>query len=195
LLTIGRVDESIPEFEKAKASDPLYSIAGAYLGHANSLAGHNDIAVAEGKRAVDLDSMLAVNYTLLGRSYKTAGRSAEALAVAHRLLTMTSEPRLLGVAANTLGAFGETAESRAIVAKLEALPANTPRRNSALAFAYLGLGDTARALGAMERAVAGDGDLLFSIVPRDHAYDAVRASPRFAEILRRVKLDPARFTK
>ena len=195
LLTIGRVEASIPEFEKAKASDPLYSIPGAYLGYANSLAGHDDIAIAEGKRAVDLDTMLAVNYTLLGRSYKTAGRSAEALAVAHRLLTLTTEPRVLGIAANTLGIFGETAESRAIVGTLEALPTNTPRRNSALAFAYLGLGDTARALGAMERAVAGDGDLLFSMVPRDHTYDAVRASPRFAEILRRVKLDPARFTK
>jgi serine/threonine-protein kinase len=189
------VDESIPEFEKAKASDPLYSIPSAYLGYANSLAGHNDIAIAEGKRAVDLDTMLAVNYTLLGRSYKTAGRSGEALAVARRLLTLTTEPRVLGIAANTLGIFGETAESRAIVAKLEALPANTPRRNTGLAFAYLGLGDTARALTAMERAVAGDGELLFSMVPRDHTYDAVRASARFAEILRRVKLDPARFTK
>jgi len=47
----------------------------------------------------------------------------------------------------------------------------------------------------MERAVAGDGELLFSMVPLDHTYDAVRASPRFADILRRVKLDPARFTK
>jgi len=195
LVTVGRTEESISEFGKAKAGDPLYSIAGAYLGYANSLAGHNDIAIAEGKRAVDLDTMLAVNYTLLGRSYKTAGRSAEALAVAHRLLTLATEPRVLGITANTLAVFGDTAESRGIVAKLEAMPANTPRRNTGLAFAYLGLGDTARALTAMERAVAGDGELLFSMVPLDHTYDAVRASPRFADILRRVKLDPARFTK
>jgi hypothetical protein len=90
--------------------------------------------------AVDLDTMLAVNYSLLGRSYKTAGRSAEALAVARRVLTLTNEPRVLGIAANTLAIFGEGAESRAILAKLEALPANTPRRNTGLAFAYLGRG-------------------------------------------------------
>ncbi len=85
--------------------------------------------------------------------------------------------------------------SRGIDAKLEALPANAPRGNTGLVFAYLGLDDTARALTTMERAVAGDGEPLFSMAPRDHTYDAIRASSRFANILRRVRLDPAPFTK
>jgi serine/threonine-protein kinase len=195
LLSVGRVDEAIPEFEKAKASDPLYSIAGAYLGYSYALAGRVDAGVAEGRRAVDLDSMLAVNLSLLGRTYRQAGRSADALAIARRVVALTGEPRLVGLAANAIGRFGDRGEIRALIAKLESLPANTPRRNTGLAFAYLGSGDTTRALDAMERAMAGDGELLFSIVPNDFTFDPVRSSARFAAMLSRIHLDPARFTK
>ena len=62
--------------------------------------------------------------------------------------------------------------------------------NGALAYGYLGLGDTARALSAMERAAAADGDVLFSQLPTTRIYDPVRSSPRFAAILRRYNLTP-----
>jgi tetratricopeptide (TPR) repeat protein len=193
LLSVGRVSESLPAFENAKKNDPLYSIAGAYLGYAHGLAGHTDVAIAEGKRAVELDSTLIVNLSLLARTYRDAGQMPAAIAMARRALSLSNEPRLIALAANTIGRYGEGGESRLILQKLESLPLNTPRRNTGLAFAYLGAGDTARALSAMERAVAGDGDLLFSIPPNDRTFDAVRSSPRFAAILKRIDLDPARF--
>jgi TolB-like protein/tetratricopeptide (TPR) repeat protein len=195
LLTIGRTDEAVPEFDKAKSNDPLYAVAGAYLGYAHSLLGHHDLAIAENKRAVDLDSTLISSYTLLGRAYRAGGRSSEALAIAHKVRTMSEEPRILGIVANTVGTLGETANARAIIAKLEALPVTTPRKYSGLAYSYLGIGDTARALDALERAVAADGVIMYSVVPRDRTYDPIRGTARFAATLRRQNLDPARLTK
>jgi serine/threonine-protein kinase len=194
LLTSGRAEDAMPEFAAAKAIDPLYAIAGAYLGHANGLAHHMDVAIAEGVRAVDLDSTLASSMTLLARTYGQAGRSADALAVTRRVLATASDPRILGLAANTLARNAQLDESRGIMKRLEALPETYPQRNTGLTYAFLGMGDTARALAAMERAVDSDGVLLLSAVPEDYTYDPVRSSARFAAILRRLGLDPTPFT-
>jgi serine/threonine-protein kinase len=195
LLSIGRVAESIPELERAKAIDPLYPLVAAYVGYAYALTGQYDAGIAEGRRAVELDSSLVANFTLLIRAYRAAGRTAEAVDLARRVTKMTDDVRRLGIVAYTLGMLGTPGETRPIIARLEALPPNVARRDAGLAFAYLGVGDTARALAAMERAAAADGDLLFSIVPTDPTFDPVRASPRFADVLRKLNFDVALITR
>ena len=195
LVTTGRITEAIQELERGKALDPLYPLTAGYLGYAEALAGHLDAAVAESRRAVELDSTNLATRTLLAYVYGAAGRSADRLAIARRVIAETDDPRRLGTAAFSLGQLGDPSGSRAIGAKLEAMPADAPGRNSGLAYVYLGLGDTARALTAMERAgAAAGGDLLFAIVPSDPTFDAVRGSPRFAAVLRRFNLDVARLT-
>ena len=61
-----------------------------------------------------------------------------------------------------------------------------------LTYAYLGLGDTARALSALESALrAGERPY---ITFADPMYDPVRRSPRFASVVRRIGLDERLFT-
>jgi hypothetical protein len=79
--------------------------------------------------------------------------------------------------------------------RLEALPDSVWGRNSALAYVALALGDTARGLAAMERAAARDGDLLLAHAIAAPFYDPVRASPRFAAVLRRFNLDVEHLTR
>src|SRR5439155_24055168 len=62
-----------------------------------------------------------------------------------------------------------------------------------LAPAYTGLGDSARTVDAMEHAAAGDGESF-------HMYflnlgDQLPTGPRVEAVLRRYRLDPARFTR
>jgi TolB-like protein/Tfp pilus assembly protein PilF len=194
LYTAGRPDEAIPAFQRAKQHDPLYLLPAAYLGNSLTLTGQLDAGLAESRRAFELDTTVATGISLLVSSYYTAGRTAEALATADRLMRMHSSPVLLASAAFPLARSGDQAVARALVARLEAMPADAPRRSATLAYLYLGLGDTTRALSAMERAAAGDGDLLFTVAPFSETYDAVRASPRFAAVLRRYNLDVARLT-
>jgi len=195
LLTTGRAAESIPVLERAKAIDPLYSLVAAYLAYGYALAGQFDAGVAEGRRAIEIDSSLVWSQTALLSAYRGAGRSADAVALARRMMTQTDAPRKLGLAAYTLGRFGAPGDARKLITSLEALPRDVSRRDAGLAYAYLGVGDTARALSAMERAAGGDGDLLFALAPTDDTFDAVRASPRFAAIVKRLNFDVALVTR
>src|SRR5687767_4135052 len=194
LYTAGQLEEAIPAFQRAKQHDPLYLLPAAYLGNSLVVTGQIDAGIAESRRAAELDSTVVTGLSLLTSSYYTAGRTAEALATAERLLRTAPSPVLLASAAFALARSGDPAVTRAQVVKLEAMPADAPRRNATLAYLYLGLGDTAKALSAMERAAAGDGDLLLTVAPFSEAYDGVRSSPRFAAVLRRYNLDVDRLT-
>jgi hypothetical protein len=112
--------------------------------------------------------------------------------VARRFLPGTTNTRRLGFYAAALGLAGARGEAEAVVHRLEAMPQKTWGINGSLAYGYLSLGDTARALSAMERAAAGDGDLLLSQVVSSSLFDPVRSSPRFIAVLKRFNLDPAR---
>jgi len=159
------------------------------------LSGKPDLAVAEARRAVELDSTNPASLSLLGAAYRAAGRTADQLSVARRLVSMIEDPRRLGIAGGTLARGGAQAEGRAVLARIEALPPRAPGRNAGLAIAYLGFADTARALSAMERAAAmTGGDLLFATVPSDPVFDAVRSSPRFAAVLKHFNMNVALLT-
>ena len=71
------------------------------------------------------------------------------------------------------------------------MPRGTWGRETGLALTLLGLGDTARALDAMERAAAGDGDLLLSSVSlRAASPSDLWAQPRYVAVMRRFHLAP-----
>jgi len=195
LLSTGRAAESIPVLERAKAIDPFYAVVAAYLAYGYALAGQFDAGVAEARRAIEIDSSLVWSQTALLYAYRVAGQPPEAVSFARRMLTQADAPRKLGLAAYTLGRFGAPEEAKKAIASLEALPRDVPRRDAGLAYAYLGVGDTARALSAMERAAGGDGDLLFALSPTDDTFDGVRASPRFAAIVKRLNFDVALVTR
>ena len=195
LLSSGRAAESIPVLERAKAIDPLYSLVAAYLAYGYALTEQFDAAIAEARRAIEIDSSLVWSQTALLYAYRGGGRSADAIAFARYMMTQTDAPRRFGLAAHTLGRLGEPGEAKKLIARLEALPRNTPRRDAGLAYAYLGVGDTARALSAMEHAASGDGDLLFALAPTDDTFDGVRASPRFAAIVKQLNFDVALVTR
>jgi eukaryotic-like serine/threonine-protein kinase len=195
LLSTGRAAESIPVLERAKAIDPFYAVVAAYLAYGYALAGQFDAGVAEARRAIEIDSSLVWSQTALLYAYRGAGQPAEAIAFARRMMTQADAPRKLGLAAYTLGRLGAPGEAKKLIASLEALPRDVARRDAGLSYAYLGVGDTARALSAMERAAGGDGDLLFALAPTDDTFDGVRASQRFAAIVKRLNFDVALVTR
>jgi tetratricopeptide (TPR) repeat protein len=195
LLTVGRVREAVPYFERARELDPLWSTNSVYLGFAWALTGRADEGVAESRRGYALDSTLESAQTVLTFTLQAAGRLREAAEHAVTVAPLTTDTKRLGWYSYLMSRGGRTAEGAALLARLRQLPPSTWGVQTALVTASLGVGDTRSALAAMERAAAGDGDLLLSIPLSTTVFDELRANPRFAAVLRRFHLDVARLTR
>ena len=157
------------------------------LAYALSLQGRYDESLAESRRAYELDSSLAVMHSVLAAIVLADGRPDEARALARAKLGLPFN----GIAAYVLGATGDRTAAAEVVRELES------RRGEwhvarALSYAYLGLGDTARALTALEASArAGEAP----IMPlADPMFDPVRRSARFAAAVRIYGLDERRLT-
>jgi len=189
LIATGRGTAAVEELEIAKDRDPLYSIAAAYLSWAYWMTGRGAEAIAEGQRALELEPNGIAPVAMLASVYHEAGRHTDAIAMTHRAVNLTNAPARLGTAARILAEEGERAEAEALVRRIETLPAGTWGRETGLAFGYLGLGNRERALAAMERAAAGDGDLLHGYLARaTSSLLPLRDDPRLQRVLRRYNL-------
>jgi TolB-like protein/Tfp pilus assembly protein PilF len=85
-------EQSMKEFERAIQLNPNYATAHHWYGNGPLLAlGQFDRAIAEGKRAVELDPLSSINNTDLGEDYFYARRYDEAIAQLRKTIEM--DPR------------------------------------------------------------------------------------------------------
>jgi serine/threonine-protein kinase len=190
LLTTGRFTDASREFERAQSLDPFSPVAAAWSSMIALLSGQQAAALATARRAVELDSSTGPALYALTRVFLAAGQTDSARAVADRL------PQVLpwtGIKAYVHAKAGDRETARQIVRRIEAKGSLPWAGGFTIAWATLGLGDTARALAALERStdVGEIWPSWFTLF--DGVYDEVRASPRFAALARRVGLDIERF--
>jgi serine/threonine-protein kinase len=196
LVVTGRADEAIPVLESLRDRDPLYSVAASFLAASYAWVGREADALAEGRRALALEPNGLPQLWILSVIYDWAGQRDSAAALARRKLTLTRAPARIGLAAMILADAGDRAAAEAVTRQIEATPPGLFGREAGLMHAYLGLGDTARALDAMERAAAGDGDLLYTSITSlflAGEMQPLRDNARFLAVLERYHLDPERF--
>jgi len=183
LLRVGRIADAVESCRRARMADPLSGTASGTLAYALSLLGRQEEALAESRRAYELDSSLAIAHSLLPLVDLAAGHIEEARARAR----VDVQPPFNGIAAYVLAAAGNRATAEAAIRELEARPRSEWSVLTALSYGYLGLGDTARALTAMEAAAAAGERPQLPLV--DPMFDPLRRSARFAQVVRRFGLD------
>jgi serine/threonine-protein kinase len=188
LMRVGLIADAEVPIRRARNADPLSGTPSVLLTYVLSLLGRYDESLAESRRAYELDSSLAVARSVLPLAVLASGRPAEARGLVRGTLPLPFS----GIAAYVLGATGDRAGALAIVRELEARPRGQWYVASALGYAYLGVGDTARALSALEAAAVTHERPTLTFA--DPVFDPVRQSRRFAAVVTRYGLDVRRFT-
>jgi tetratricopeptide (TPR) repeat protein len=191
LLFRGRNEDAISQLRVARVEDPASALVLGWLSYAYLLSGQTDSALAESQRALENDSTSFSTLSQGAFVRLAVNRPDEAL----KLIARLREPVASMWSTYVIAKAGDTTTARR---RLQAEDAEVPQPRFAelrRASSNLGLGDTARALDALERATAS-GYIWTSWTPiSDPRFDAVRESPRFKALLRRVNLSDVRWRR
>jgi len=187
LSRVGQFDRAIAEAQHAVDSDPMS--AGTYnlLARANLYGRRFTRAAEAARRALQLDSLQPAALGQWAVAEYFLGRPESARAMALRL----SDAHLVAVhRAFLLAATGDGTAGADLLRSLEAQRSHPASGETAMAAAYLGMGDTTRAIEALERATKRR-ETMFAIEFAHPMFDPIRGSARFNACVRAFGVDPA----
>ncbi|MEO5824329.1 MAG: hypothetical protein ABIR59_00395, partial [Gemmatimonadales bacterium] len=182
LHTTSRLAEADQQLALAQADDPASAVVASLSAESGLLLGNLDSAGAQSDRALRIDSLNLTTIVFGGMTRIRQGRPLEA-----RKMAMAAPPYFPEVVW-ILAASGDRSTARERIAFLAAEDPPRWLGLTAIAFGSLALGDTARALDALERALAANEIWPNLEPPLSHIYDSVRRSGRFRALLTRAGL-------
>jgi TolB-like protein/Tfp pilus assembly protein PilF len=177
----GRDDEAMRHIDQAVTLDPLNGVMHQTAALVHYFARRFDRAVAEARRALELNAQLPLPREYLARALIMWDRPGEAVALLERLPDLPDTPTaLLPIA---LWRAGERRRAESLVG---ALLVQSPLPIVALARWYAATGRQTEALQTLER-LATEAPRTVQQIKSDPMFDALRASPRFVELVRRAR--------
>lgn len=186
LWRMGRMEEALAQNKTAMDLDPISPGASHAVGRGLYFLGRNDDAIDQYKKALVLESDSGIAHGGLGLAYLAKGiypRAVSEMELSYRL--MGQDAWHAGQLGYIYGMTGNTAGANKILT--EFLNHARPARALAIATIYIGLRDKDRAFEWLRKAI--DEHDVFLLLKADPQYSSLRSDPRFAELLRRMKLN------
>ena len=189
LSGMGRHAQARAQADSALQQDPLAPIIQTWSGLRYYFAGKYDEAVAEFRKAIDLNDDFAPAHWHLSWAYLQMGRMAEALAEAKRASDIDKQNVLYQAAVgHAYARAGMKREAQATLAQLAELSRSRYVPAYDIALIHLALGDRDQALTALERALE-EKSVMVGYLRVDPRVDGVRDDPRFKRLLQKASLD------
>jgi len=184
----GDLPEAFRQFEHASKLEPASALVSAWTSYAYFLNGQAEAALEESARAFRIDSALSPTTNLGALVNLGTGRPDEAL----RLIASQVPLHPMSTAAYGHAKLGDTATAMRLLREIESATPRPWSTDVQGASVRLAIGDSAGALSALERSARTVGPVwVWVISPRDPAYDLVRQSRRFEDLVRQAGLDVA----
>jgi serine/threonine protein kinase/tetratricopeptide (TPR) repeat protein len=190
LMTKRQFDEAQKEIKRAQELDPLSPIIGINVANLYLLSGDAGSAVEQCKRIMELDPGFPGGPAQLGLAYLRQRRYEEAIAALEKAAEMSGRSSdLLSDLGNAYAVAGKRAEALAIVKELEASYARREAIEYDVAYVYAGLEDRDRTFEWLEKAFQQRSGTL-PAVTWAFGFEALRSDPRYADLVRRMGLQP-----
>jgi serine/threonine protein kinase/Flp pilus assembly protein TadD len=189
LVHMCRFDEAVAEMQRAVELDPLSLEALTSLGDAYYYARRYDAAVEHFGKVLEMDPNYAGAHLFLGRALEQRGEYERAAAEFQRARELTVEgPGLCGLG-RSAALSGRAEEARKVLEELKELASRRYVDPTYPALVRLALGERDEAFALLEQAFA-DHSAWMVHLKAEPMFDALRADPRFDNLLRRVGLPP-----
>lgn len=188
LLAMGRMDQAWSEINRARQLDPLAVIISTDVGFNYVYRRDYDGAISQLRRTLAVSPNFPLAHLWLGRAYQQKKMYAEAIDEFDK--TDEALPgwvvTLAGVG-NVYGEWGKREEARQVLTRLSAMSREKYVTPYGVALVYAGLGDKDQAFAWLNKAYAGRSHWLVWL-NRDPRWDTLRPDPRFAELVKRLRL-------
>ena len=182
LLYQGRFPEAAAEMRKAQEIDPVSLIGSTSVGLVSLYARDYDAAIIQARKTLELDKGFRLAHLLLGSAYEQKQRWTDAERE-YRLVAGASQEDMEGNArlAHLFAVSGRVNEAKRLLDQMLPAPTGAYTNEYQIAAIYAGLGERDQALRWLRKSVENHNALLMKVDP---AFDNLRSSPEFAEMLR-----------
>jgi len=191
LWTTGRLDESVEQTKRALELDPLSINYNTALAFEFFLARRYDQAIDQGAKILELDPKYLEAYYVRGVSYIKKSMYTEALAEFEKGISIAPDDL---VALTGLGygyaVTGRRPDAEKVIARLREMSKREFVSPIWMAKIYSGLGEKDEAFASLNRAYEDRSIVSVAYIKTNPMLDPLRSDPRFAELLRRLNLQP-----
>lgn len=185
LAFTGRFDESVAESKRAAELDPLSPQVLIDATMAPMFRKNAAAAKALAVKAGELDPSYFFPVMMEGWIDLEIRKFSESIPFLKKATTMDAPPFVTAYLAYAYGASGDRASAMAQLEALKKMSQGGQVLPFNLALFYLGIGDHARALDNLERALAADSQMM-AWLGRDAVFDSVRSEPRFVALMKKL---------
>jgi len=188
---MGRLNEAVAQYKRALELDPLSLVINRNMGFIFIVEREYDQAIEQERKTLEIEPNFGGARYLLGQAYILKSLYKEAIAEAEKdVLISPRSVDALSWLGYTYAVAGRRAEALKVLDKLTQLSKQMHVPPSYMAAIHVGLVEKDKAFewlekGYEERSI-GSG---FGINP-DPIWDPLRSDPRFADLLRRMNLQP-----
>jgi eukaryotic-like serine/threonine-protein kinase len=189
LLSTGRTAAALAESQRALQLEPTSLIINNLLIMTLSAARDYDRAVGQAGLTLALEPGFKTARLWLARAELARGNAAAAVADMEAMGPLAQMPDYVAsVLGHCYAAAGRRTEARAVLAELEARAATGYVASATRAIVYAGLGDRDHAFAWLDKAY-DERDWVLRELKAYPLFDGLRSDPRFAALLRRMKLE------